>query len=109
MPRLLLIAAFLLSTLFSFAQLKKAEAEKMINSINMSDVAEIYLIRTRHPDGTQGWFEKFEKLDSKSCKVTFNEGSMLLEGNAYQVLLPYDKIKLIFFNKHNYLTIEMTD
>lgn len=109
MRKWIIALGLLLTASFSFAQLKKAEVEKMINGINLADVAEIYLIRTRHPDGTQGWFEKFEKLDAKSCKVTFNEGSMTLEGNAYMVLLPYEKIKLIFFNKHNYLTIEMTD
>ena len=103
---------FVLS-LFSLAmnaQLSKSEVETTVKSINFQEIQDIFLIRTREHDGTsQGWFEKYEKLDPKSMKITYNEHSLLLEGNSYTALIPYDKIKLIFVKKATYLSIELID
>ncbi len=109
MKKLILSIALLLNTFFLSAQLGKTEVENMIKNVNMNEIKEIYLIRTRQHDGSQGWYEKFEKLDPKKCKITYNEKSMMLDGDSYSILIPYDKIKVIFTRKAEYFTIELLD
>jgi hypothetical protein len=104
---LFIILAF--SSITLDAQLSKAEVEAMMKTVNFQDIKDVYLIRTRERDGAQGWFEKFEEFDPKTCKITYNEKSMIMEGSSYEVMVPYDKIKIIFYKKANYLTIEMID
>lgn len=107
------LALIFVLSLFSFvmeAQMSKLEVETAIKSVNFQDIKDIFLIRTREHDGaSQGWFEKFEKLDPKTIKISYSDNSMLLDGNSYTALIPYDKIKLIFVKKANYLSIELID
>ncbi|MDP2388389.1 MAG: hypothetical protein Q8M29_18595 [Bacteroidota bacterium] len=110
MKKLSLIFAFALCNLIASAQMSKSEVETMMNGVNLKETPDIFLIRTRQHDGTsQGWFEKYEKLDTKTTKITYNERSLLLEGTSYTALIPYDKIKLIFVKKSSFLSIEMMD
>ncbi len=110
MKKIAFIFAASFSSLMMNAQMTKSEVETTMKGVNLQETPDIFLIRTREHDGSsQGWFEKFEKLDAKTAKITYNEHSMLLEGNSYTAFIPYDKIKLIFVKKANYLSIEMTD
>ena len=106
-----LIAAFFASSLLTInAQVSKSEVENAIKSVNMTELKDIYLIRTRQHDGSnEGWFERFEKLDPKTAKITINDHSVLLEGTSYTAFLPFDKIKLIFHKKSSHLIFEMQD
>lgn len=100
----------LLSTTFATqAQMTKAEVETMIKGVNVSELKDIYLIRSRARDGAEGWSEKSEDLDPKTIKWEFGERSLKAEGGSYSVLIPYDKIKVIFLKKGSYLTIELVD
>jgi hypothetical protein len=99
-----------LFTLVAEAQMSKAEVETMLNGVNIQEVKDVFLIRTREHDGaTQGWFEKYEKLDPKSFKITYNDHSMMILGGTYTALIPYDKIKVIFVKKAEYVSIELID
>ena len=111
MKKLSLIFAFVLVSLLANAQMTKSEVETMMKGINMQETPDIFLIRTRQHDGSsqQGWFEKYEKLDSKTTKITYNDNSIYLEGSSYTALIPYDKIKIIFAKKASYLSIELID
>ncbi|HEY1038552.1 MAG TPA: hypothetical protein VGF30_04060 [Bacteroidia bacterium] len=110
MKKLSLIFVFVLVSFITNAQMSKPEVESMMKGINMQETPDIFLIRTRQHDGTsQGWFEKYEKLDTKTTKITYNDKSMLLEGTSYTALIPYDKIKLIFVKKASFLSIELID
>ncbi|MCD6067088.1 MAG: hypothetical protein K0S33_1914 [Bacteroidetes bacterium] len=104
---LLILSLF---TLVMEAQTSKLEVQTMLTGLSMKDMQDIFLIRTRKHDGaTQGWFEKYEKLDPKTCKITYNDNSMFMEGTSYSTLIPYDKIKLIFVKKNEYISIELID
>lgn len=110
MKKLSFIFILSLFSLIMDAQMSKTEVETMMKSADMNTLPDVFLIRTREHDGaSQGWFEKFEKLDPKTMKITYSEKSMLIEGNSYASLIPYDKIKLIFYKKANYLSIELID
>jgi hypothetical protein len=108
MKKLRFIAISIMAAISMQAQLSKSEVETIIKTVNFQEIKDVYLIRTRQHDGTtQGWFERFEEFDPKTIKISYNENSLLLEGSAYTVLIPYDKIKVIFYKKQNYLTFEM--
>lgn len=110
MKKISFIFILSLFSLFLNAQISKTEVETMIKSADMSSLPDVFLIRTREHDGaSQGWFEKFEKLDPKTMKIFYGEKSLILEGNSYSALIPYDKIKLIFYKKGTYLSIELID
>lgn len=110
MKKLYFIAAILMACVTMNAQLSKSEVEGLIKGVNFQEIKDVFLIRTREHDGTkEGWLEKAEKLDPKTCKITYNEKSLLIEGSVYTTLVPYDKIKVIFYKKANYLTIELID
>ncbi len=104
------IIFFLFLSFFSMkAQLSKAEVEDAIKSVNLKELKDVYVVRTRQHDGSAGWFERFEKLDVKTLDIVFNEHSMTLKGSTYLALLPYEKIKIIFIKNGLHLTIEMQD
>ncbi|MGZ3862692.1 MAG: hypothetical protein ACXVPN_15040 [Bacteroidia bacterium] len=109
MKKLLFIAALLTAGFNSKAQMSKAEVEGMIKGINLAELKDIYLIRTRAKNGADGWSEKSEEFDPKTIKWEFGEKSVKAEGSSYMVLIPYDKIKVIFLKKTSYLTIELVD
>ena len=109
MKRLLVLTALFASTFSVKAQMSKGEVETMIKSVNFSEIKDIYLIRTRAKNGAEGWSEKSEEFDPKTVKWEFGERSMKAEGASYAVLIPYDKIKVIFLKKATYLTIELLD
>jgi hypothetical protein len=109
MKKICLFVALMMASLLAEAQLAKAEVESLIKGINLAEIKDIYLIRTRARDGEQGWSEKSEDLDPKTVKWEFGERSLKAEGSSYLVLIPYDKIKLIFLKKGSYLTIELID
>jgi len=109
MKKLFIVLAFLSAAFSSKAQMTKSEAESMIKGVNLAEIKDIYLIRTRARDGAQGWSEKSEQFDPKTCKWEFGERSVKVEGTSYAVLIPYDKIKVIFLKKGSYLTIELID
>jgi hypothetical protein len=109
MNKLRFIAAFLIAALSLSAQVNKTEVEAIIKTVNFQEIKDVYLIRTREHDGAQGWYEKFEEFDPKTIKITYGDKSMMLEGTSYAIMLPYDKIKLIFYKKGSYLTFEMID
>jgi len=110
MKKLLLSIAVFLTTFSVKAQMTKAEVETMIKSVNFQEIKDVYLIRTRAKNaGTEGWSEKSEEFDPKTIKWEFGEKSVKAEGASYTVLIPYDKIKIIFLKKGMYLTIELVD
>lgn len=110
MKKLLFIFTLSLFSMAASAQMSKAEVESMLSGINMQEVKDVFLIRTREHDGaTQGWFEKYEKLDPKSFKITYNDHSLVIMGGTYTTLIPYDKIKVIFVKKTEYVSIELID
>ena len=109
MKKLYFLAVLLTAAVSLNAQMTKAEVEAMMKTVNFQEIKDVYLIRTREHDGAQGWYEKFEEFDPKTVKWTYNEKSFLIEGTSYTVLIPYDKLKLIFYKKANYLTIELID
>lgn len=109
MKKLLFIAALLTAGLNVKAQMAKTEVEGMIKGINFAEIKDIYLIRTRAKNGVDGWSEKSEEFDPKTIKWEFGEKSVKAEGGSYAVLIPYDKIKVIFLKKASYLTIELVD
>ena len=109
MKKLIVFVALFMSAFSIKAQMGKAEVETLIKGINFQEVKDIYLIRSRAGAGVPGWFEKFEEFDPKTVKWDFNEKSLKAEGAGYTVLIPYDKIKLIFLKKATYLTIELVD
>lgn len=109
MKKFRFIAAFIIAALSMDAQLDKKEVESMLTSVNFQEIKDVYLIRTREHDGAQGWYEKFEQFDPKTIKFTYSDKSVKLEGTTYAIMLPYDKIKLIFYKKGSYLTFEMID
>lgn len=99
----------LLATFSMQAQMSKGEVESMLKGVNMQEIQNIYLIRSRVNTDAPGWFEKSEAFDPKTCKWEFAEKTLRAEGSSYAVLIPYDKIKLIFLKKATYLTIELAD
>jgi hypothetical protein len=109
MKKILFIAALFTATFNIKAQMSKAEVEGMIKGINFAEIKDIYLIRTRAKNGAEGWSEKSEEFDPKTVKWEFYERSFRAEGASYAVLIPYDKIKIIFLKKASYLTIELLD
>lgn len=109
MKKIQFIIVLLMATFSIKAQMSKAEVETMIKGVNFSEIKDIYLIRTRARDGAQGWSEKSEEFDPKTCKWEFADKSLKAEGASYAVLIPYDKIKVIFYKKAAYLTIELID
>jgi len=109
MKKLFLLLVFFSSIFSSKAQMTKAEVESMIKGVNVAELKDIYLIRSRARDGAAGWSEKSEEFDPKTCKWEFGERSVKAEGASYAVLIPYDKIKVIFLKKGSYLTIELID
>jgi hypothetical protein len=109
MKKLFLMPLLLLTVLTVQAQLSKSEVEGMIKSVNMQELKDVYVVRTRQHDGAAGWFERFEKLDAKTLKISYGETSMTIEGTTYMALLPYEKIKIIFYKRATHLTIEMQD
>ena len=102
MKKLSFIAALLIASFNSEAQMSKPEVEGMIKGINMTELKDIYLIRTRAKNGADGWSEKSEEFDPKTIKWEFGERSVRAEGTSYAVLIPYDKIKVIFLKNSNY-------
>ena len=110
MKKFFIAALFASSLLTIKAQVSKSEVENVIKSVNLTEIKDIYLIRTRQHDGAnEGWFERFEKLDPKTAKITINDHSVLLEGSSYSAFLPFDKIKLIFHKKSSHLIFELQD
>lgn len=109
MKKILFIATLFTASFSVKAQMTKVEVETMVKGINLQEIKDIYLIRTRAKNGAEGWSENSEVFDSKSCKWEFGERSFKLDGAMYSVLIPYDKIKLIFLKKTTYLTIELVD
>lgn len=110
MKKIAFVFILSLFTLAMDAQMAKTEVETMLKSVNMQELKDVFLIRTREHDGaSKGWFEKYEKLDPKTLKITYNEKSMFIEGSSYSAFIPYDKIKLIFQKKLEYLSIELID
>lgn len=109
MKKLLFFTALLTASFNIKAQMAKSEVEGMIKGINFAEIKDIYLIRTRAKNGADGWSEKSEEFDPKTIKWEFGERSMKAEGASYAVLIPYDKIKVIFLKKASYLTIELLD
>ncbi len=109
MKKFLFFIALISATFSIKAQLSKAEVETMIKGINFTEIKDIYLIRSREKNGAEGWSEKSEEFDPKTCKWEFGEKSLKLDGATYSVLIPYDKIKVIFLKKTAYLTIELVD
>ena len=99
MKKLSFIAAFVIAAFSLNAQVDKSEVEAMIKTVNFQEIKDVYLIRTREHDGAQGWYEKFEEFDPKTIKFTYNEKSLTMEGTNYSEILPYDKIKLVFYKK----------
>lgn len=108
MRKLILVLCISLFSITMNAQLSKAEVESYMSGVNLSEMTDVFLIRTRMHDGaSKGWFEKFEKLDAKTCKITLGANSLFIEGASYSTLLPYDKIKIIFAKKKEFLSIEL--
>lgn len=109
MKKLLFVAAILTAGFNVKAQMAKSDVEGMIKGINVAELKDIYLIRTRVKNGAEGWSENSEEFDPKTIKWEFGEKALRAEGGSYAVLIPYDKIKVIFLKKGNYLTIELAD
>lgn len=110
MKKIILASLIILGSFSLSAQVSKSEVEGILKSVNLQEIKDIYLIRTRQHDGAnEGWFERFEKLDPKSAKITLNDHSVFIEGSSYSAFLPFDKIKLIFHKKNNYLIFELQD
>ena len=92
------------------AQVSKSEVQTVTKAVNLQDIKDIYLIRTRQHDGAvEGWFERFEKLDPKTAKITLNDHSVIIDGSSYTAFMPYDKIKFIFHKKGSHLIFELQD
>jgi hypothetical protein len=110
MKKIIFSLLLLSSVSFLDAQVSKSEVETVLKLVNLQEIKDIYLIRTRQHDGAiDGWFERFEKLDPKTAKITLNDNSILMEGTSYTAFLPYDKIKLIFQKKGSHLIFELQD
>ena len=109
MKKTFFFIAWLFIAFCAQAQMSKSEAETFIKGINFAEIKNIYLIRTREHNGTAGWSEKSEDFDPKTCKWEFGENCLKAEGGSYTVLIPYNKIKVIFLKKASYLTIELVD
>ncbi|MFN5460895.1 MAG: hypothetical protein ACK5AY_13370 [Bacteroidota bacterium] len=110
MKKMFLIAFLTVTSLITNAQVSKSEVESIVKSVNLQELKDIYLIRTRQHDGAvEGWFERFEKLDPKTAKISINDHSLLIEGSSYAAFLPFDKIKLIFHKKQSHLIFELQD
>src|ERR1700757_5200811 len=99
MKKIHVVLVLLMATFSIKAQMSKTEVETMIKGVNFQEIKDVYLIRTRASNGAEGWSEKSEEFDPKTCKWEFNEKSLKVEGGSYSVLIPYDKIKIIFLKK----------
>jgi hypothetical protein len=109
MKKIHVVLVLLMATFTIKAQISKSEVETMIKGVNFQEIKDVYLIRTRASNGAEGWSEKSEVFDPKTCKWEFGEKSLKIEGASYAALIPYDKIKIIFYKKATYLTIELLD
>jgi hypothetical protein len=109
MKKIYTLALLLISMISANAQMSKSDVEGLMKSIKFEEIKDVYLIRSRQQVSTEGWYEKCEEFNPKTCIFSFSEKSLKIEGGTYTVLTPYDKIKIIFYKKNSYLTIELVD
>ncbi len=83
---------------FSFAQLQKNDVKEIFGKIDVKTYEKFYIVF--HSDDAHRHMEdanlaSYESLNVATMKIEYKENYLQITGKAYQVFLPYDKIKYI--------------